>query len=33
MQCRTDGLHEAAEGLFEIVERADATIGIDQQVA
>ena len=30
MQCRTDGLYEAAEGLLEIVERADATIGIDQ---
>src|SRR5262245_18628301 len=32
MQCRPDGLHEVAEGLLEIVERADATIGIDQRL-
>jgi hypothetical protein len=33
IQRRADGLHEVAEGLLEIVERANATIGIDQQIA
>ena len=33
MQRRANWLHEVAEGFLEIVERADATIGIDQQIA
>jgi len=28
-----DGLDEVAEGFFEIIERADPTVGIDQQIA
>jgi hypothetical protein len=33
VQRRTDGLDEVPEGFLEIVERADATIGVDQKVA
>jgi len=33
VQRRADGLDEVAEGVFEVVERADTTVGIDQQVA
>ena len=33
LQCGTDGLDQVAEGVFEVVERTDPTIGIDQQVA
>jgi hypothetical protein len=33
IQRPADGLHEVAEGLLEIVERANAAIGIDQQIA
>ena len=33
LQRRADGLDEVAEGIFEIIERADPTVGIDQQVA
>ena len=33
LQRRADALDEVAEGIFEIIERADPTVGIDQQVA
>jgi len=33
LQRRADGLDQVAEGVLEVVERADPTIGIDQQVA
>ena len=33
LQRGADGLDETAESRFEIVERADATVGIDQQIA
>ena len=33
LQRRADGLDQVAEGVFEVVERADPAIGIDQQVA
>jgi hypothetical protein len=32
LQRGADGLDEVAEGVFEVVERADPTVGIDQQV-
>ena len=33
LQRRADGLDQVVEGIFEIIERADPTVGINQQVA
>jgi hypothetical protein len=33
LQRGANGLDQVAEGVFEVVERTDPTIGIDQQVA
>jgi hypothetical protein len=33
VQRRADGLDEIAEGVFEVVERANAAVGINQKVS